>query len=498
MIFSTRFCYLVEPTHASDHVAVVGGSSEPFREGVFLSTGSVDSTDGGEGPARGAGSGTTVGLWPALLEELRSRGVSAHLQGLLQQLQPLDGPADTLVLSAPNPFIRDWIDDNYGATLSELLAASAGPGWRLELKSESVTSQLAPAGREAAPPPATHGLNPGYTFGTFVLGKSNELVFSAAQGVAKSPGQGNNPLFIYGDSGLGKTHVLHAIGNEILRRNSRARVRLVNGEQFMNEYIAVTHAGNRTLEKREEFRYKYRKDCDLLLLDDIQLWRGSAVETRHEFFLTFNELYEGRKQIVITSDRPPSDLPDIEERLKTRFHHGLLADIQPPGFETRLAILQKKAEQRKIDLPTDVASFIAERVRRNVRELEGALNRLMAVHDLTRVPISLEMAQHALKNILPAPQVINLDTILQESARYYGQSIERLIHGGRQKRIAHARAVAMYLCRILTTASFPEIAGRFEKDHATVMYACRKIEGLLSSDPATRRECAEIRAQLAI
>jgi chromosomal replication initiator protein len=449
-------------------------------------------------PAAGASSVQALGLWTTLLAELRGRGVSAHLQGLLQQLQPSEGDGATLVLSAPNAFIRDWIDDNYGATLTELLTVSAGPAWRLELRAHSSGAPTTPPARETPAPSTARGLNASYTFASFVLGKSNELVFSAAQGVAKSPGQGNNPLFIYGDSGLGKTHVLHAIGNEILRRNPRALVRLVNGEQFMNEYIAVTHAGNRTLEKREEFRHKYRKECDLLLLDDIQLWRGSAVETRHEFFLTFNELHESRKQIVITSDRPPSDLPDIEERLKTRFHHGLLADIQPPGFETRLAILQKKADLRKIAVPPDVAAFIAERVRRNVRELEGALNRLLAVHDLTRVPISLEMAQHALKNILPPPQVINLDTILQESARYYGHSVDRLVHGGRQKRIAHARAVAMYLCRVLTTASFPEIAGRFEKDHATVMYACRKVEALLAADPATRRECAEIRAQLAL
>jgi chromosomal replication initiator protein len=497
LIFSPRFCYLVEPTHASDHVAVVGGSNEP-PGGISLSTGSAGSAEDGDGSALEPTSSQARGLWSALLAELRGRGVSAHLQGLLQQLQPREGDHNTLVLSAPNPFIRDWIDDNYGTTLTELLTTSAGPTWRLELRADAPASTAVAPARDVPSPAAARGLNASYTFSSFVLGKSNELVFSAAQGVAKSPGQGNNPLFIYGDSGLGKTHVLHAIGNEILRRNPRSLVRLVNGEQFMNEYIAVTHAGNRTLEKREEFRHKYRKECDLLLLDDIQLWRGSAVETRHEFFLTFNELYESHKQIVITSDRPPSDLPDIEERLKTRFHHGLLADIQPPGFETRLAILQKKADMRKITLPPDVAAFIAERVRRNVRELEGALNRLLAVHDLTRVPISLEMAQHALKNILPPPQVINLDSILQESSRYYGQSVERLVHGGRQKRIAHARAVAMYLCRVLTTASFPEIAGRFEKDHATVMYACRKIEALLAADPATRRECAEIRAQLAL
>lgn len=439
-------------------------------------------------------------LWNHLLDELNRRGVSGHLQGLLGQLRTADSPPGTLVLVAPTPFIRDWIDDNYGGTLRELLSATA-PEWQVELRADpppqgsgrvELTSEPL-SGTQAA---AGAGLNPSYTFGTFVLGKSNELVFSAAQNIAKSPGEGNNPLFVYGDSGLGKTHVLHAIGNEILRRNSAARVRLVTGEQFMNEYIGVTHAGNKTLEKREEFRRRYRMDCDLLLLDDIQLWRGSAVETRHEFFLTFNELYQRHKQIVITSDRPPSDLPDIEERLKTRFHHGLLADIQPPAFETRLAILQKKAVSRRVQLPPDVATFIAERVRRNVRELEGALNRLLAVHDLTRVPISLEMAQQALKSILPPIQVINLDTIIQESARHFGITLERLVRGGRQKRIAHARAVAMYLCRSLTSSSFPEIALKFEKDHATVMYAYRKIEALLESDPSVRRECSEIQALL--
>jgi chromosomal replication initiator protein len=438
-------------------------------------------------------------LWDHLLEELKRRGVSTHLQGLLGQLRAVEGPKETLVLVAPNPFIRDWIDDNYGGTLRELLSSTVGPEWIVDLHAEPAGPQAKSV--EAIPERtravAEAGLNPAYTFSSFVLGKSNELVFSAAQSIAKSPGEGNNPLFVYGDSGLGKTHVLHAIGNEILRRTPTARVRLVTGEQFMNEYIAVTHAGNRTLEKREEFRRRYRLDCDLLLLDDIQLWRGSAVETRHEFFLTFNELYQRHKQIVITSDRPPSDLPDIEERLKTRFHHGLLADIQPPAFETRLAILQKKALLRRVELPVDVAAFIAERVRRNVRELEGALNRLLAVHDLTRVPISVEMAQQALKSILPPPQVINLESILEQTAHYFGLTPERLIRGGRQKRLAHARAVAMYLCRTLTTSSFPEIAVKFEKDHATVMYACRKIEGLLEAEPAVRRECAEVQAQLA-
>ncbi len=434
-------------------------------------------------------------LWTRVLAALRQRGVSAHLQGLLAQLRPIESPAGKLVLSAPNAFIRDWIEDNYGATLAELLHDCADEPCELELRADVAQGQ--PSVRPSPPPaPPAAGLNAAYTFANFVLGKSNELVFSAAQGVCKSPGQGNNPLFVYGDSGLGKTHILHAIGNELRRLRPDTRVRLLNGEQFMNEYIAVTHAGNRTLEKREDFRNKYRKDCDVLLLDDIQLWRGSAIETRHEFFLTFNELYEGRKQIVITSDRPPSDLPDIEERLKTRFHHGLLADIQPPAFETRVSILQKKAEDRRIQLPPDVAAFIAERVRKNVRELEGALNRLIAVHDLTRVPVNLEMAQQALRNILPPPQAVNLDTIVEEASRFYGLTADKLIRGGRQKRIAHARAVAMYLCRTMTPSSFPEIGARFEKDHATVMYACRKIEGLVESDPAIRRECAEIRSRL--
>jgi len=436
-------------------------------------------------------------IWQRVLTELRGRGVSTHLQGLLDQLRPAPAAPGQMVLLAPNSFIRDWIDDNYGATLTDLVSTCAGASWAVELRADAAAGPSA-ARRDVAPAPAPppSGLNPTYSFANFVLGKSNELVFSAAQGVAKCPGEGNNPLFIYGDSGLGKTHILHAIGNEIGRLNPSSRLRLINGEQFMNEYIAVTHAGARTLEKREEFRRKYRQDCDVLLLDDIQLWRGSAVETRHEFFLTFNELHESRRQIVITSDRPPSELPEIEERLKTRFHHGLLADIQPPAFETRLAILKKKAESRRIRLPDEVAAFVAERVRRNVRELEGALNRLLAVHDLTRLPINLEMAQQALKNILPPPPMVNLETILQEPSRFFELSPEKLVRGGRQKRIAHARAVAMYLCRTLTSSSYPEIGHRFEKDHATVMYACRKIEALIESDPSLRRSCSEIRARL--
>ena len=322
-----------------------------------------------------------------------------------------------------------------------------------------------------------------------MLGKSNELVFSAAQGVCKHPGAGNNPLFIYGDSGLGKTHVLHAIGNEILRQQPQRHVRLINGEQFMNEYIAVTHAGNRTLEKREEFRHKYRKDCDVLLLDDIQLWRGSAVETRHEFFLTFNELYEPTSRSSSPAIGRPRDLPDIEERLKTRFHHGLLADIQPPAFETRLGILQKKAAVRKIELPDDVASFVAERVRKNVRELEGALNRLIAVHDLTRVPITLEMAQQALRNILP-PAAGGEPRDHPRGGLALLRATRRPPHPRRppEARRPRPRRRPCSSAARSTNSSFPEIGGKFEKDHATVMYACRKIEALVESDPAVRRE----------
>ncbi len=436
-------------------------------------------------------------LWERVLAALRGRGVSQHLQGLIGQLRPVGSSPGKFALIAPTPFIRDWIEDNYRDTLVELLDSCLPEPRSLELLADATAAPSTPE-RSPEAPLAPSGLNPDYTFASFVLGKSNELVFSAAQGVAKQPGVGNNPLFIYGDSGLGKTHVLHAIGNEVLRHKPRARVRLINGEQFMNEYITATHGGAKTIEKREEFRRKYRQDCDVLLLDDIQLWRGSAVETRHEFFLTFNELYEGRRQIVITSDRPPSELPDIEERLKTRFHHGLLADIQPPAFETRLGILQKKAEARSLLIPDDVAAFIAERVRRNVRELEGALNRLIAVHDLTRMPITLEMAQQALRNILPPPQVVNMDSILEQTSRYYSLPVDRLIRGGRQKRVADARAVAMYLSRDMTRASFPEIGTKFEKDHATVMYNCRKIEKRLESDPALRREVAEIRSRLTV
>ncbi len=431
-------------------------------------------------------------LWLRLLSALAGRGISRHVQDLLGQLRPVASPAGKLTLRAPNPFIRDWIQDNYGALLADLLADAADGPLALDLLAEVPPTQ-APVEAQAAMPPS--GLNPDYTFMAFVLGKSNELVFSAAQAVARQPGAGNNPLFIYGDSGLGKTHILHAIGNEVLRLRPKARVRLVNGEQFMNEYIAVAHAG-KMIEKREEFRRKYREECDVLLLDDIQLWRGSAVETRHEFFLTFNELHEKRRQIVITSDRPPSDLPDLEERLKTRFHHGLLADIQPPAYETRMGILLKKAEALRTPLPDEVAAFIAERVRKNVRELEGALHRLVAVHDLMGLPITLEMAQDALRNILPPPPVVNLDSIIEQTARYFDISLDRLIRGGRLKRIAHGRAVAMYLCRTLTTASFPEIGARFEKDHATVMYACRKITRAVEGDLTVRREIAEIRARV--
>lgn len=322
-----------------------------------------------------------------------------------------------------------------------------------------------------------NNINPRYTFADFVVGNSNQFCHAAAMRVAEKPGQSYNPLFIYGGVGLGKTHLLHAIGNAVLQRSPESRVLYMSSETFTNELIlALRHA------KMEEFKKRLRT-IEVLLIDDIQFISGKE-RTQEEFFHTFNALYSAKRQIVITSDKIPTDIPGIEERLQTRFSWGLTADLQAPDFETRVAILKQKALVEEFNLPHEVSHLIAERISSNVRELEGALTRLHAVSSIQNVPISMDMAKAALKPLLQ-PKVVNVtvDDIKKAVANHFNIKVSEIISKRRTKNLSFPRHIAMYLCRKHTTASYPEIGEHFGgRDHSSVIHAASVVSSKLSTD----------------
>lgn len=326
--------------------------------------------------------------------------------------------------------------------------------------------------------PVEHSLNPKYTFEKFVVGSCNQFAHAASLGAAESPGKTYNPLFIYGGTGLGKTHLMHAIGHSIKQRNSHLKVAYITSEKFMNELINAIR-----YDKTESFREKYRS-IDVLLMDDVQFFAGKE-RTQEEFFHTFNALHNSQKQIVISSDCPPRDIPTLEERLHSRFEWGLIADIEPPDLETKVAILKRKADLDGIFLPDEIAIFIAGKIKSNVRELEGSLVRLVAISSLRGIPISKMLAQEAMKNIIDAerPEGLTMERIGRFVAAHYKLSVEELKSRNNSRPIAFPRQVAMYLCKRLTKNSYPDIGREFGgKHHTTVMHAFEKIENLAKSD----------------
>jgi chromosomal replication initiator protein len=322
-------------------------------------------------------------------------------------------------------------------------------------------------------------LNPRYTFNSFVVGKSNELAHAASAAVAVNPGQRYNPLFIYGGVGLGKTHLMQAVGNEIIGNRPELRVAYMSCEFFINDLI-----GSIRFDRTHQFRSRYR-NIDVLMIDDIQFLAGKE-RTQEEFFHTFNALYDARKQIIISSDRQPREIPTLEERLRSRFEWGLTADIQPPELETKIAILHRKAEEEGADLPEDVATLIASRVRSNIRELEGCLIRLVFYGSLTGREINLKMAEEALADLLePSERLVTIVEIQKKVAEYYNITTRDLVGSTRTKNLTRPRQVAMYLCKKLTPHSLPEIGESFGgKHHSTVIHSLRKIEELRKHDDA--------------
>jgi len=409
-----------------------------------------------------------------------------------------------LHVEVPNKFIRDWISDNYVHLIKYELFKITGQEHEVmfalaseEAVAEEIPVDLSaePANVPSAPGKRSHeGLNPKYAFEAFVVGSSNQFCNAASRAVANLPALAYNPLFIYGGVGLGKTHLLNAIGLEIVRSHKQLRVLYVHAEHFTNELINSIR-----YEKMFEFRKKYRESCDVLLMDDIQFIAGKE-RTQEEFFHTFNFLYESRRQVVVTSDRFPKDIPQLEERLRSRFEWGLIADIQPPDTETRVAILRKKSEEDGIAMPDEVAMFLATHIRQNVRELEGSLIRLSAFASLSGNEITLDMAKEVLKNILPdRSRVLSVETIQKLVADHYNLKISDLKSPRRLKVLTVPRQIAMYLCRKHVKSSFPELGLKFGgKDHSTVVHAVQKITRLLDQDHSLKSEIVSLEKILQI
>jgi chromosomal replication initiator protein len=392
-----------------------------------------------------------------------------------------DGTA--IRVRVPNALFRDWLTKHYAAVLDEAFAEVDRAGATVSFVTEDVPIERA-AGQDAdvPPPPETDdatagGLGPRYSFDTFIVGPSNQFAHAACRAVAEAPSRSYNPLFIYGGVGLGKTHLMHAIGHYVLSHLKNLKLTYISSERFMNEMINAVRY-DRVLDFRERYR-----SVDILLVDDIQFLAGKE-GTQTEFFHTFNALYDSQKQIVISSDCPPHEIPSLEERLRSRFEWGLIADIQPPDLETKVAILKRKAEAEGVPLPDAVAIYIAGKIKSNIRELEGSLIRLIAYASLTGREISLPLAQDVLRNVLQNEErAVTIEIIQKFVSDYYQLKVVDLKSRNNSKSIAMPRQIAMYLCKNLTNASLPEIGRSFGgKHHSTVIHSIKKIEALRQND----------------
>ena len=390
--------------------------------------------------------------------------------------------APNLTVAVPNRVFAEWIEARHGELLSREAAAAGFPGLAIRFQ---------PAAMERAPEPSTVlpvatgrdlVLNPRFTFESFVVGSSNQFAHAAARAVGESPSRSYNPLFLYGGVGLGKTHLMHAIAHEVLRRFPQTRVMYLSAERFLNELINALR-----FEKMHDFKRRYR-ELDVLLMDDVQFIAGKD-STQEEFFHTFNALHDAQKQIVVTSDALPKEIPTLEERLRSRFEWGLIADIQPPDLEMKVAIIRKKAAAEKMEIPNDVALFIAGTVKSNVRELEGRLNRVIAFSSLTGKRLSVELARETLKDIVGTEENRAAPAeIIKAVAAHYGLRVSDMKARSNAKPIAFPRQVAMYLCRKLTGLSYPDIGRLFnDKHHSTVMHSVEKIERLVEDDADFRK-----------
>jgi len=424
-------------------------------------------------------------LWQEVLAHLKDQLGKQNYETWIQPIAFVSRDKSCVYLNVPNKFFRDWLTEHYLTRLEEVLSKTAQQKLTvsLDVKQEPQIKIIAEKNvgkdeREREKRRRTSNLIPRYTFENFVIGASNQFAHAASMAVANQPGDHYNPLFIYGGVGLGKTHLINAIGHKAVSKFPGSKVFYLSSESFMNELISSLRR-----DRMDEFKMKFR-NVDVLILDDVQFIAGKE-RTQEEFFHTFNSLYEARKQIVITSDKFPKEIPGLEDRLRNRFEWGLIADIQPPDMETRVAILQKKAEVEKVILPHDVAIFLASNIDSNVRELEGALTRLGAFASLTHSNITVDLAKEVLKNTLKGSQrEITIEGIQKTICDYFNIKIGDLKAKRRTKNIAVPRQVAMYLCRKYTETSFPVIGDKFGgRDHSTVIHASKTIEKKIKEDP---------------
>ena len=429
-----------------------------------------------------------MNLWDEILARIETK-VNRH--SFYTWFRPTSFVADdrtSVTVRVPNGLFKDWLTKHYAGVLAEAMAEVKRPNLLIQFIADTATDGVViplsadeAAALEQGPPPATQpgpaGLNPRYTFDTFIVGSSNQFAHAACRAVAEAPSRSYNPLFIYGGVGLGKTHLMHAVGHYVLQHDRNLKLTYISSERFMNEMINAVRY-DRVLDFRERYR-----SVDVLLVDDIQFLAGKE-GTQTEFFHTFNALYDSQKQIVLSSDCPPHEIPALEERLRSRFEWGLTADIQSPDLETKVAILKRKAETEAVPLPDNVAMYIAGKIKSNIRELEGSLIRLIAYASLTGQEITLPLTQEVLKNILDhETKAVTIEIIQKFVADYYNLKMIDLKSRNNAKSVAMPRQIAMYLCKGLTHASLPEIGRSFGgKHHSTVIHSIRKVEDMRKKD----------------
>jgi chromosomal replication initiator protein len=450
-------------------------------------------------------------VWRAALGELQVSLSPANYETWLRDTQLVDVDEQRFRIAVPNGFAKDWLETRYRSLISQTLARIVGYSVQVEFTVSAATSDPVEPSTDGANghapavvPSDQHvrveatrvggeggatNLNPRYTFGNFIVGSANRLGHAASLSVAERPGHAYNPLFLYGGVGLGKTHLMHAIGNQVIARFPRKRVVYATSEKFTNEFITSIQQG-----KIDEFRARYRR-IDLLLIDDIQ-FIADKERTQEEFFHTFNAIHEDGKQIVLSSDRPPKAILTLEERLRSRFEWGLIADLTAPDLETRIAILRAKAEEGAVPITSDVVEFIARKVVSNVRELEGALNRIVAFASMGATPISIELAQAVLSNVLynPKKRQVTPERIAKAVSDYYSVPMDALQGQKRDKAIVMPRQIAMFLMREETDVSLLRIGAELGgRDHSTVLHACDKISREIAANDELRREIAAVR-----
>ena len=437
-------------------------------------------------------------IWDNTLEGIKDAIANASYQTWFKETSMIHLDNDKAVIKADSQFQRDWLERNYSELIQDNLYEVMGEKPEIQViteahqKEESAYGSMQETPRPEPEIPVHKQLNGNNTFETFVIGNGNRFSHAASLAVAEAPAKAYNPLFIYGGVGLGKTHLMHAIGHYVLEHRPNAQVAYLSSEKFTNEFINSIRDN-----KTEEFRNRYR-NVDVLLIDDIQFLAGKE-STQEEFFHTFNELHEANKQIVISSDRTPKEIPTLEHRLRSRFEWGLITDITPPDLETRIAILRKKCEEEEVEIPNEAMIYIANHIQTNIRELEGALTRVAAYSKLVNQPLTPEMVSEALKDLVTqtSAKKITVTDIQEAVAEFYDIQIEEFASKKRTKSIAFPRQIAMYLARELTDYSLPKIGEVFGgRDHSTVIHAHEKVSKMLNEDEIFKQELEEIEGKI--